>query len=66
MTDTVRGSMKGKTLAQQIFAEKKKHQLNNGPCAAVMADCDCDQCLRLEARKEADKAQIVASGEREK
>ena len=27
------------------FAERKKRQLNDGPCAAVIVDCDCDACI---------------------
>lgn len=34
------------------FAERKKTQLNNGPCAAVIVDCDCDWCITNDINKE--------------
>lgn len=33
------------------FAERKQRQLNNGPCAAVIVDCDCDWCIRNDVRR---------------
>lgn len=37
---------------RRLFAEKKSRQLNNGPCASVIVDCDCDWCLEQETDKE--------------
>ena len=34
------------------FAERKKRQLNNGPCAAVIVDCDCDGCIENDVKRE--------------
>lgn len=34
------------------FAERKKRQLNHGPCAAQVVDCDCDGCIRNDIRQE--------------
>ena len=34
----------------QWWEERKRRQLNDGPCAAMIVDCDCDQCLAVEAK----------------
>ena len=36
----------------QIFKVKKLKQINCGACAAIVADCDCDQCLVIETDRE--------------
>jgi hypothetical protein len=43
------------TAEQEIFNELKKLQLNDGPCAAIIVDCDCDWCLRQKAKYMAEK-----------
>lgn len=40
---------------REIFAKKKAFQLNDGQCAAVIVDCDCDWCLWNEAKKAANR-----------
>ena len=45
---------------KRIWAEKKSKQINNGPCAAVIVDCDCNRCLMIETDKERTRATLDA------
>lgn len=42
---------------REIFQEKKKYQRNNDKCAAIIVDCDCDNCLWNEASRLAKREQ---------
>jgi hypothetical protein len=49
--------------ADEIFDDLKKKQINDGPCAAQIVDCDCDLCLRRDATRIAARhAQMIVVG----